>query len=70
MRGRLVGLTRALTIWRLMHDGGRYTLRQLADRFNVCPRTIRRDLYALEDAGIRLACDEPVGGTESHWWHA
>ena len=45
-------LVRVLKLQRLL-DGRRYapTLRVLAKMFGVHPRTIRRDLMALEEAG-------------------
>ena len=48
-------LTRVLKLWRLLQ--GRSTrppLRWLADHLRVCPRTIRRDLEALEAAALTL----------------
>lgn len=48
----------------------RATLAQLAQEFDVCERTIRRDLEALSVAGIQVrntadACQHRVSG---FWW--
>lgn len=52
MRRRNAGLIRALTIARRI-EGMRYLLdlAPLAAEFQVCTRTIHRDLCALEEAG-------------------
>jgi hypothetical protein len=52
-RGRNVGLVRVLRLARYL-EGQRFlepSLHMLAAEFGVHPRTIRRDLHALEEAG-------------------
>ena len=50
--GRHTTVVRILRLAKRL-EGCRFTppLTQLADEFSVCARTIRRDLYALEEAG-------------------
>jgi len=63
-------LIRALSIIRMLEGGGRYQLQQLAAMFAVHPRTIRRDLYALETAGwpIGHTPGDSAGGDPGQWW--
>lgn len=51
--GRLAGLTRVLKLM-IRLEGCQYapSLEVLAEEFDVCTRTIRRDLILLETAGI------------------
>lgn len=53
MTGRLAGLTRVLKLM-IRLEGCHYapSLEALAEEFDVCTRTIRRDLVLLETAGI------------------
>lgn len=61
-------LVRVLKIqWRL-EQRGRYTLGELAREFGVCERTIRRDLEALEAAGVPISHDTDHTGHNSTWW--
>jgi transcription initiation factor IIE alpha subunit len=63
-------LIRVLKILRQLEAGGRYTLAGLAADLGVCERTIRRDLYALEDAGISIGHNSDTDGVweKSYWW--
>jgi len=62
-------LIRALSIIRTLEGGGRYRLQQLAAVFAVHPRTIRRDLYALESAGWPIGHSPDTGeGLRGYWW--
>ena len=59
-------LVRVLTLRDTLASGRRWTLPQLADRFSVTTRTIRRDLAALEQAGVPV-CSELVARTPGHF---
>lgn len=48
---------RVLSILRLLQHSRSYTLTELASRFGVTTRTIRRDLAALEEVGYGIRCD-------------
>jgi predicted DNA-binding transcriptional regulator YafY len=63
-------VARAVGVLRTLEGGGRWTLYALAERFQVHHRTIRRDLYALEAAGVPLTNDEagPGRGKRGEWW--
>ncbi len=70
-------LVRVLSILRLLEQRGRHTLDELATRFSVTTRTIRRDLKALEDVGYPIGheerCDNAVAkkfGVNGTWWLA
>lgn len=71
-------LRRVLRVLFTLEQGGRYTLYELAAEHQVCPRTIRRDLQALEAAGVPIAkspdsgfCDERVWWVQGrHAWRA
>lgn len=71
MRNR--SLIRALSLKQTLDGGQRWTLRNLADRFSVSTRTIRRDLAALEDAGVPLCHETHIPGNiyeHGLWWIA
>jgi predicted DNA-binding transcriptional regulator YafY len=62
-------LVRTLGLLSLLAQGGRFTLEQLADKFGVCQRTIRRDLHALEAAGFAIGKVPDTGeGRRGEWW--
>jgi predicted DNA-binding transcriptional regulator YafY len=62
-------LARGVGILRTLEGGGRWTLYALAERFSVHPRTIRRDLEALESAGVPLTNEGGPGrGNRGEWW--
>ena len=62
-------LVRTLGLLSLLAQGGRFTLEQLAGRFNVCQRTIRRDMQALEAAGFAIGRVPDTGeGRRGEWW--
>ena len=71
-RGRNATLCRVLSLLYLLEQRGRWTLPTLARRFGVCVRTVRRDLYALGDAGYPIAHEVPHGITRDRgrWWMA
>jgi predicted DNA-binding transcriptional regulator YafY len=71
-RGRNATLTRALALLRLLEGRRRWTLAALSERLGVCERTIRRDLEALEAAGVPIG-HEAVGPgrwLRGWWWLA
>ena len=70
-------LVRVLSLLRLLEQRGRHTLDDLALRFDVTTRTIRRDLKALEDVGYPLGHEErgesshgAVDRWRGYWWLA
>ena len=66
---RNAALTRGVAILRTLEGGGRWTLYALAERFCVHPRTIRRDLKALESAGVPMChFGEPGRDNRGEWW--
>jgi predicted DNA-binding transcriptional regulator YafY len=68
-KGRQASLVRALSLLRTLEGGRRWTLFDLAEQFGVHHRTIRRDLEALESAGVPLTNDyEPGRGGRGEWW--
>jgi predicted DNA-binding transcriptional regulator YafY len=68
---RNAGLVRVLSLLRVLEGRGRYTLHDLADRFSVATRTIRRDFEALECAGYPIGHDERGdGSSRGEWWLA
>jgi DeoR/GlpR family transcriptional regulator of sugar metabolism len=76
-RGRNGSLLRVLRLLRLLEQRGRWTLDQLAVRFDVTTRTVRRDLEALEAAGYAIGHEErgesPLGALDrwrGTWWIA
>jgi predicted DNA-binding transcriptional regulator YafY len=67
---RNVGLVRALSLLRVLEGRGHHTLDDLAQRFNVTTRTIRRDLAALQEVGYPIG-HEGTNGGQGHngkWW--
>lgn len=66
---RSEALARAVSILRLLESGRRVTLHALADQFGVHHRTIRRDLEALEAAGVPITTAPGVTRWQSgEWW--
>ena len=61
-------LIRTWQILQLLEHRG-YTLRELADSFGVCTRTIRRDLEALQAAGFAIydQAEAEINGGEGRW---
>lgn len=54
---------RLLVLWRMFSEGGAYTSQELAERFRVTPKTIRKDLRFLSGRyGLPLECI-----VESRW---
>lgn len=66
---RNVALVRTLSLMQRLQRG-RATLKELAEEFKVTTRTIRRDLVALQDAGIpvRNTSDAYANGINGFWW--
>lgn len=54
MTGRSVTLVRVLSLLRVLETGHGFRLDDLAQRFGVTTRTIRRDFEALDAAGYLL----------------
>lgn len=49
--------------------GGRRSLAELAKEFDVCTRTVRRDLEALSVAGVPVRNSPDTGeGIVGYWW--
>lgn len=68
---RNASLVRALALRDTLSSGRRWTLAQLADRFSVTTRTIRRDLAALETAGVPVCAERAEQGNNVEagtWW--
>jgi predicted DNA-binding transcriptional regulator YafY len=62
-------LTRAIAILRMLEGGSRVTLDALAERFGVHPRTVRRDIEALEAAGVPITNERGVSRWQpGEWW--
>ncbi len=73
--GRNGTLIRVLSLLRLLEQRGRHTLPELAERFGVHQRTIRRDLESLEAAGCPIGheerehdADAKKFGVNGTWW--
>lgn len=58
-RGR--SLARALKVLFRLQSGRQYSLAELAVEHRVSPRTIRRDIYSLEEAGVPVVHDDRAG---------
>jgi len=54
---RLRGLKRCLALLRVLADGQVHERRRLARRLKVSQRTVRRDVYALIEAGVPVEHD-------------
>lgn len=69
-RARNAGLVRALALKATLESGRRWTLAQLAERFSVTTRTVRRDIAALEAAGVAVCHEwaETQGRDRGRWW--
>lgn len=67
---RTEGLIRLVRIFRALESGERFTLADLAERYDVHTRTIRRYLYAIEEGfGISLEHSNDVDGQwRGYWW--
>lgn len=65
---RNVGLVRVLSLLRLLQAPNRYTLAQLAAKFSVSTRTIRRDFDVLQRVGYPVAHEERGNGGLGYWW--
>lgn len=73
-RGRGQSLIRVLALLRELQAGARGTLREFAERHNVCARTVRRDMYLLESVGYAI-CRSTESGERGEdlpgvWWLA
>jgi predicted DNA-binding transcriptional regulator YafY len=53
---------RLLSILLLLQSGRRATARELAERLEVCERTILRDMEALSGSGIPIVAERGRGG--------
>lgn len=62
--GQQHALVRALALRDTLASGRRWTLAQLADRFSVTTRTVRRDLAALKTAGVPVCSEQ-----QARWLH-
>jgi predicted DNA-binding transcriptional regulator YafY len=51
-------LTRCLSLFYILHCGGRYSVAQLSEEIGVSPRTVYRYLRQLEEAGVPVRYDE------------
>lgn len=66
---RNAALTRAIAILRMLEGGARVRLAPLAEMFGVHERTVRRDIEALEAAGVPITKDEGVTRWQAgEWW--
>lgn len=67
---RNAALIRCLRILRHLEAGHRVTMQACAERFRVHQRTIRRDLEALEAAGVPLTHQHEYKGSVERaiWW--
>ena len=60
--------TRLLTLLSLFASGRAYTAAELAARFDVTPRTIRRDIAELRDLGYIISSDPGLAGGYRAVW--
>ena len=67
--GRSVTLIRTLSLLRALQEGREWTLYELAARFGVTTRTIRRDLAVLESVGYlcEVAAGWDYGDARGRW---
>lgn len=68
---RNTALVRVLMLKATLESGRHWTLQQLAERFNVTTRTVRRDLAALEEAGVPICQARSEQGNHAEpgrWW--
>lgn len=68
MSARTRALTRALSLLRTLEAGGRHQLYPLASQYGVSVRTIRRDLYALEEAGFPIGHEVDLDYDNAGFW--
>ncbi len=62
---------RILSLLRLLEQRRRWTLHELAERFQVTTRTVRRDLDVLQRAEYAIGHDDHcLGGLggDGRWW--
>jgi len=66
---RNAALTRALKLMQTLKSG-RFTLERLAVKFDVCERTITRDIEALSAAGVPVCSypETPDPDMETVYW--
>lgn len=58
IKGRNQQLVRCLSVKAKLESGRWWGLQELAEMFSVHPRTIRRDIEALEAAGVLIQHEE------------
>lgn len=68
MMARNVALVRTLTLWQVLREGRQWTLVELAERFSVTTRTIRRDLDVLESVGVPICHEDGASRIPGTWW--
>lgn len=64
-------LVRVLKVCQRLGDGRRHVLLSLADEFRVTTRTIRRDIDAIQEAGIavhRSGQSDDDDSQRGFWW--
>lgn len=69
--GRGVSAVRLIKVITALASGRRYTAKELAERYEVSTRTIRRDAVLIHEIGIPVNVMTENGGTqlwiEGHW---